>query len=160
MEVNGIPLHPLLVHAVVVFVPLGALSGILYALMPRWRWLLRWPTLLLALAAVGITRLAVISGTSLKNQKNFTGTLGDRIATHQMWGHRLEWSVWAFAVVAVLAVWVLPHVTPLVGRVDRVSPRASLVTLATVLLPVAGVAVLVLAVITGDAGARAVWQTS
>jgi hypothetical protein len=158
MDINGIPVHPLLVHAVVVFVPLGAASAILYAVVPRWRWLLRWPTLLLALGAVVFTRAAVLSGISLKNQKHFTGVLGDRIATHQTWGQRLEWSVWVFAAVAVFAVWVLPHVMPLVGREDRVSPRASLVTVATVLLPIAAVVVLVLAVITGDAGARAVWK--
>lgn len=158
MQINGVPVHPLVVHAVVVFVPLGALSAILFALVPRWRWLLRWPTLVLALGAVVLTRTAVLTGTSLKNQKNFTGTLGDRIATHMTWGHRLEWSVWVFAVVAVLAVWVLPYVVPLVGREDRVSPRASLVTVATVLLPIAAAVVLVLAVITGDAGAKAVWK--
>jgi len=160
MDINGVPVHPLLVHAVVVFVPLGAVSAILYAVVPRWRWLLRWPTLLLAVGAVVLTRAAVLSGTSLKNQKNFGGVLGDRIATHQMWGHRLEWSVWVFAVVAVFAVWVVPHTMPLAGREDRVSPRPSWVRVATVLLPVAAVAVLALAVITGDAGARAVWKTS
>jgi uncharacterized membrane protein len=149
MHIHGIPLHPLVVHAVVVFVPLGALSAILYALVPRWRWLLRWPTLVLALGAVVLTRVAVITGTSLKNEKNFTGILGDRIATHMRWGHRLEWSVW-----------VLPHVMPLAGRDDRVSPRASLVMVATVLLPLAAVVVLVLAVVTGDAGARAVWKVN
>jgi hypothetical protein len=160
MHIHGIPLHPLVVHAVVVFVPLGALSAILYALVPRWRWLLRWPTLVLALGAVVLTRVAVITGTSLKNEKNFTGILGDRIATHMRWGHRLEWSVWVFAVVAAFAVWVLPHVMPLAGRDDRVSPRASLVMVATVLLPLAAVVVLVLAVVTGDAGARAVWKVN
>ena len=160
MEINGVPLHPLIVHAVVVFVPLGALSAILFAVVPRWRWLLRWPTLLLALAAVVLTRIAVLTGTSLKNQKNFTGTLGDRIATHQTWAHRLEWSVWVFAVVALLAIWVLPYVVPLVGRQDRVSPMTSLVMAATVLLPIAAAVVLVLAVITGDAGAKAVWKTT
>lgn len=158
MDVNGVPVHPLLVHAVVVFVPLGAVSALVYALVPRWRWLFRWPTLVLALGAVVFTRLAVISGTSLKDEKGFTGVLGDRIATHQTWGQRLEWSVWVFAVVAIFAVWVLPHVMPLAGREDRVSPRASLVTVATVLLPITALVVLVLAVITGDAGARAVWK--
>jgi hypothetical protein len=160
MHINGVPLHPLVVHAVVVFVPLGALSAILFAVVPRWRWLLRWPTLVLAVGAVVLTRIAVLTGTSLKNEKNFTGVLGDRIATHMTWAHRLEWSVWVFAVVAVLAVWVLPHVMPLAGRQDRVSPRQSLVMVATVLLPIAGAVVLVLAVITGDAGAKAVWKTS
>jgi hypothetical protein len=160
MEINGVPLHPLVVHAVVVLVPLGALSAVLFALVPRWRWLLRWPTLVLALAAVVLTRTAVMTGTSLRDQRHFTGTLGDRIATHMAWGHRLEWAVWVFAVVAILAWWVLPHVTPLVGREGRSSPMPALVTVTTVLLPVAGAVVLVLAVITGDAGARAVWQTT
>ena len=160
MEINGIPLHPLVVHAVVVFVPLAALSGIMLAVAPRWRWLLRWPTLVLALASVVLVRVAVVTGTSLKNQRQFAGPLADRIATHQAWGHRLEWSIWVFAPVAVLSFWVLPHVTPLVGRRDRVSPRPSLVRLATVLLPVAALVVLALAVITGDAGARAVWKIS
>ena len=158
MEINGIPLHPLVVHAVVVFVPLAAVAGILFAALPRWRWLLRWPTLVLALASVVLVRVAVVTGTSLKNQRQFAGPLADRIATHQAWGHRLEWSVWVFVPVAVLAFWVLPHVTPLVGRRDRMSPRPSLVGVATVLLPLAAVVVLALAVITGDAGARAVWK--
>lgn len=159
MEIAGLPLHPLVIHAVVVFVPLGALAAILFALVPRWRWLLRWPTLVLALAAVVLTRIAVISGTSLRDEKHFTGALGDRIATHMAWGHRLEWSVWVFAVLALLAVWVLPYAVPLVGRHDRPTPQGSLVRVATVLLPVSAAVVLVLAVITGDAGARAVWAT-
>ena len=43
MEINGVPLHPLVVHAVVVFAPLAALFGIAYAVLPNWRWALRWP---------------------------------------------------------------------------------------------------------------------
>jgi cytochrome bd-type quinol oxidase subunit 2 len=31
MEINGLPLHPLVVHAVVVFVPLAAVTGLAYA---------------------------------------------------------------------------------------------------------------------------------
>ena len=157
MEVNGVPLHPLVVHAVVVFVPLGALSAILFALMPRWRWLLRWPTLLLALAAVAVTRLAVISGNDLRDDRHLGGALLDR---HMDWATRLEWSVWVFAALAVVACWVLPYASPLEHRADRVSPMASLTVAATVLLPLAAAVVLVFAVITGDAGAKAVWQTN
>jgi hypothetical protein len=156
MEINGLPLHPLLVHAVVVFVPLGALSAILFALMPRWRWLLRWPTLLLALGAVAIVRLAVISGNQLRHDRHLDSPLIDR---HMTWATRLEYSVWVFAVVAVVACWVLPYVVPLKDREDRVSPMASLTRAATVLLPIAGAVVLVFAVITGDAGAKAVWKS-
>ena len=160
VHVRGLPLHPLVVHAVVVFVPLGALSAILYALVPRWRWLLRQPTLVLALAAVVLARVAVLTGSSLKHEKNFTGELGDRIARHMHWGQRLEYSVWVYAVIAVVAWWVLPHVTPLTDRDSRTSPAPRLIAVVTVLLPVAAAVVLVLAVVTGEAGAQAVWHTS
>lgn len=155
MHVNGLPLHPLLVHAVVVLVPLGALSAILFAVVPRWRWLLRWPTLLLALGAVVVTRLAVISGNSLKSERDLGG---DLIARHQTWGHRLEYSVWVYAVLAIVAWWVLPYAARLVGSVDRPSPVPALVTVVSVVLALAAAVVLVFAVITGDAGAKAVWQ--
>jgi hypothetical protein len=155
MEINGLPLHPLIVHAVVVFVPLGALSAILFALMPRWRWLLRWPTLLLALAAVALTRIAVVSGGQLKADRDLGG---DLLARHQAWGHRLEYAVWVLAIVAIIAWWVMPYVVPLVGRVDRPSPVPSLTMAVTVVLPIAAAVVLVFAVITGDAGAKALWK--
>ena len=35
MEFNGLPLHPLIVHVVVVFAPLAAIGGILYAVVPQ-----------------------------------------------------------------------------------------------------------------------------
>ena len=160
VHVRGLPLLPLVVHAVVVFVPLGALSAILYAVVPRWRWLLRQPTLVLALAAVVLAQVAVLTGSSLKHEKNFSGELGDRIARHMHWGQRLEYSIWVYAVVTVLAWWVLPHVTRVTGGEDRVAPGPRLVPVVTVLLPVAAAVVLVLAVITGEAGAQAVWHTS
>jgi hypothetical protein len=156
MEINGLPLHPLIVHAVVVFVPLAALSALGFALVPRWRWLLRWPTLVLAVSAVVLTRVAVISGGQLRNARHL-GSL-PLVQRHQLWGHRLEYAVWAFAVVAVVAWWVLPVVMPLVGRVDRPSPAPSLTSVLTVLLPLTAAVVLVCAVITGDAGAQAIWK--
>ncbi|HEX2896199.1 MAG TPA: hypothetical protein VHO29_19505 [Marmoricola sp.] len=155
MEINGLPLHPLIIHAVVVLVPLGALSAIGFAVVPRWRWLLRWPTLVLAVAAVVLTRIAVVSGTRLKADRQLGGDLVHR---HQVWGHRLEYAVWVFAVVAIVAWWVLPVVMPLVGRVDRPSPLPSAVAVVAVLLPVTAAVVLVFAVITGDAGAQALWK--
>ena len=155
MEINGLPLHPLLVHAVVIFVPLGALSAILFAVLPGWRWLFRWPTLLLALAAVVFTRLAVISGRQLETSRHLGGEL---LARHQAWGHRLEYAVWVYAVVAIVAWWVIPCSARLIGTVDRPSPAPALVTAVSVVLPVAAAVVLVFAVITGDAGAQALWK--
>jgi hypothetical protein len=155
VEINGLPLHPLIVHAVVIFVPLGALAAILFAVVPGWRWLLRWPTLLLALAAVAFTRIAVISGGQLKADRDLGG---DLLARHQTWGHRLEYAVWVYAVLAIVAWWALPYVARLVGSVDRAAPAPAVVSVVTVLLPIAAAVVLVFAVITGDAGAQALWK--
>ena len=44
MEIAGLPLHPLVVHAAVVLIPLTALLAVAFAVLPRWRWLVRWPT--------------------------------------------------------------------------------------------------------------------
>ena len=65
MEISGLPLHPLVVHAAVVFAPLAALNALLYAAVPRWRWLLRWPLVVLTLVAVGSALVAAASGESL-----------------------------------------------------------------------------------------------
>ena len=51
MEINGLPLHPLVVHAAVVFLPCAALLALVYAAVPRWRWAVRWP--MVGLTAVG-----------------------------------------------------------------------------------------------------------
>ena len=66
--------------------------------------------------------------------------------------------MWIFAALVVVAFWVLPHVTRLSGGKDRVAKVAALEKPLMVLVPLAAVAVLVLVVLTGDAGARAVWQ--
>jgi hypothetical protein len=56
----------------------------------------------------------------------------------------------------LVAWWALPHDTPVAGRSDRHGVRLLAIPL-TVLLPLASVVVLVLVVLTGNAGARAVW---
>jgi uncharacterized membrane protein len=65
MEINGVPLHPLVVHAVVVLGPLAALVGLAYAAVPRWRWLLRWPLLALSVITAAAAFVATQSGDAL-----------------------------------------------------------------------------------------------
>jgi hypothetical protein len=153
MEFNGVPLHPLVVHATVVFVPLAALGAILYA-VPRWRWLLRWPTLLVNLAAAVLVQVAVMSGGDLEESRHLESKL---VHTHEEWADKLRIAMFVLAVVAVLAFWALGYVTRLAGGADRESRAAALEKPLAVLLPVAAVVVLVLVFLTGDAGARAVW---
>jgi hypothetical protein len=154
MEINGVPLHPLVVHATVVMVPLAALAVTLMV-VPRWRWLARWPALVLALGAALAVQAATLSGEDLLES---TGLDTDLIQSHQEWAGRLRLAMWVLAAVTVLAFWSLPHVTRLAGARDRPGRVAMLEKPLMVLLPVLAVVVLVLVVVTGDAGARSVWS--
>jgi hypothetical protein len=157
MTLNGIPLHPLVVHAAVVFAPMAALSAILFAVVPRWRWALRWPTLVLAIAAAGSVQFAAMTGGSLKHQLGLQGTL---IHNHEMWAGRLQFVSWVLAAVVLAAWWVFPAVTPLAGRPNRASRLSVLVKPLIVSLPVLAAVALVLVYLTGDAGAKAVWAAN
>jgi magnesium-transporting ATPase (P-type) len=153
MEINGLPLHPLLVHGTVVFVPLGALGAILYV-VPKWRWLLRWPTLLVNLAAAVLVQLSIMSGEDLERDRKL---FSPQVERHEEWADKLRIAVFILAVIVIVAFWALGYVTRLAGGTDRESKVPALETAMMVLLPIAGVAVLVLVFLTGDAGAKAVW---
>ena len=154
MEINGIPLHPLVIHAVVVFVPLAALAAIAMSL-PKWRWLARWPALILTLGATAASYVSTVTGEQLKDDRGLDTPL---VRTHEEWGERLMIGMWIFAALVIVAFVVLPHVTRLAGGRDRPGSVAVLEKPLMVLVPLAAIAVLVLVVITGDAGAKAVWQ--
>ena len=62
MEIAGLPLHPLVVHAAVVLIPLTALLTIGLAVLPRWRWLLRWPTAGASVLCIVLAYVATTSG--------------------------------------------------------------------------------------------------
>ena len=155
MEINGVPLHPLVIHAVVVFVPLAALASIAMSL-PKWRWLARWPALLLTLGATAACYVATITGADLMKDRGLEQLA--LVRNHEKWGDRLMIAMWIFAVLVIVAFWALPHVTRLSGAQDRVAKVVALEKPLMVLVPIAAVAVLVLVFLTGDAGARAVWQ--
>ncbi|MCX6467463.1 MAG: hypothetical protein NTW05_28360, partial [Pseudonocardiales bacterium] len=63
--VDGLPLHPLVVHAVVVLLPLAALGTVACALRPSWRAQLAVPTLLVALAGTAAVPVAALAGDQL-----------------------------------------------------------------------------------------------
>jgi phosphoglycerol transferase MdoB-like AlkP superfamily enzyme len=155
MEINGVPLHPLVVHAAVVFVPTAALLAMLF-LVPRWRWLARWPAVVLAVVGAVTVQVAVMTGQTFEHIRHVE-TL-PLVKTHITWGHRLQIAMWIFAVIMVVAFWALPYVTSLSGAANRESRVAALEKPLLVIVPLAAVAVLVLVVLTGDAGARAVWK--
>ena len=155
MEITGLPLHPLVVHAAVVLIPLTGLLCIAFALLPRWRWLTRWPSAVLGVACVAIAFLSTRSGESLEDARP---ELRQLVREHSERGELLANLTIVLAVVVLVAAFTLPGPSGLVsGRGSVASRVAVLDKVLPVLLVLAALAVLVQVVLTGDSGARAVW---
>jgi hypothetical protein len=158
MEFNGLPLHPLIIHVVVVFAPLAGIGGLLYAAVPKWRWWLRWPLVASAVIAAVAGIIAVRSGQDLENQRHLQ-TLPE-LATHSARGRFLRWVMLAFLVPTALAAWQLGGPSPVSTDGKTRDGRTGVVAWAIRLLLVAGaITVLVCVFLTGDSGAKSVWSS-
>ena len=117
MELNGVPLHPLVVHAVVVLGPLAALTGLAYAFVPRWRWLLRWPLVVLAVVTAGAAVLAASAGEALLEARP---ELEPLVEEHEESGELLRTVALVYAALSLLAAYALGGVSALAsGRGAR-----------------------------------------
>ncbi|MDQ0613488.1 putative membrane protein [Microbacterium sp. W4I4] len=145
LEIAGLPLHPLLVHATVVLTPLTAIALAVAALWPSARRRLGLALPIAALVVAVLAPLTVIAGESLADT---VGRVPD-IARHEALGLMLlPWAI-ALLPASVLVWWV--------GRpTESPRPRWAKIVIAAVAVVVA-VVTLVLVVLVGDAGARAVW---
>jgi uncharacterized membrane protein len=149
VTINGLPLHPLVVHFTVVTLPVTAVFAIFYvvrSMRPDMRGhtpgdKLRLPLMVLGIVCAALVWLTVASGTNLRDAMGLSAPF---VHKHQQWAHRLEWTTFGFAIVTVL-----------VGFTDQRS--GWLRGLLHALLVVGGVAIIVLCVLTGEAGARMVY---
>lgn len=143
--VFGLPVHPLLVHATVVTLPLAATLLIASVLVPRLRtWAGPLP-LLLALASLALVPLTTTSG---KNLEKAIGT-SQAIKDHAALGEKVIW--WSLGMVAVAAA---SYLIRLRGR----TPATALTVAVAVLGVVVGVGTIVQVGLTGHSGAQAVWD--
>jgi hypothetical protein len=160
MELNGLPLHPLVVHAAVILGPVTALTAIAYAVLPRWRWLIRWPMVALAAATVATVFVSKLAGEALFEDRFATAseTVKNQIELHQSRGTTLLWVSIAFLVIAVVAALMVGGPSGLASGAGARDSRGTAVTAGVLALVVVGaLALLVLTVLTGDAGSRAAW---
>jgi hypothetical protein len=157
MEFNGLPLHPLIIHVVVVFAPLAGIAGILYSAVPKWRWWLRWPLVASAVIAAAAGIIAVQSGQQLENQRHLQ-TLPE-LATHAARGRFLRWVLLAFLVPTALAAWQLGGPSPVTSDGARAGRTGVTAWAIQLLLPAGAVVVLICVFLTGDSGAKSVWGT-
>jgi hypothetical protein len=150
-EINGLPLHPLAVHAPVVLIPLAALLGLLFAI-PRTRAWARLPFVLVALAAAGSTFVAKQSGQAFQETLEGNGALGgpvrDIVDDHAAAAQWLFYFMLGFAGVAIVA-WA-------VTRSSRGSAAVANVLAVEVVLGAGLIGYQVYKV--GDLGAKAVWN--
>lgn len=146
-EIVGIPVHPLLVHAVVVFIPLAALGSVAVALVPRWR--KPYGPLVLAASTLSLilVPLTTSSGDDLRDSLQLGGPVLDKVQEHQEMGERVIW--------AVLPMFVLNLATLVMARAGRPSRE---VTIVAWLATIAAVVATVLVVLTGHLGSQAVWD--
>ena len=152
LQVGGIPLHPLLVHAVVVLTPLTAAAVLLTQFWPVARRRLGIVTPLAALAVLTLVPVTVRAGRELATRIGAPPA----VLTHQHYGEMLlPWVIALFGVAAVQWAWFRWRPAPAGGR------EGAAVRGVTLALALASTAVAVgttwLLVLIGDSGARAVW---
>jgi len=144
----GLPLHPLVVHATEVIVPVAAVAVVLAALWPRFRTWARFLPLALALAALVLVPLSTESGERLEQRVSESSL----IETHaDLAAGLLPWIV-GLVVVAVALLWW--------NFKERPAPRAPkwvAVALAVAAL-LASTGTTVQAIRIGHSGATAVWS--
>lgn len=137
--IAGLPLHPLVVHAVVVLLPLMAVLTVVVAVRKNLRERFSWWVVGANVVIFLVTLVTKESGESLQK------SLGGRIAQdHAELGDVLPW----FALFLALA----SAATAVTQRNKALGPVAVVVSI------IAAVAAVVWTVRTGDSGARAVWQ--
>jgi hypothetical protein len=153
-ETMGIPLHPLMVHAAVVFVPLLALAAYVYAFVPTLRGRVGWAAAVLAVAGPVTALFAKESGEALQEvlvRKNYPPEILDKVAQHQDYGNLTFWFSLGLGVVTALLVFATrenPWARDLPAWV-----RFGL----TAAVAVFGALSAVYTYLTGESGAQAVW---
>ena len=145
--INGIPVHPLVVHAAVVFVPLTALGMIAMAIWPRFSARLGWLVVASAVLATVFSFAAKESGEVLE------GRVGEPGYDHAELGDLMP----IFAgvlLIAVVALWLIDRSAPADGAAPRRGLRIT-VAIVGVLIALGN---LVWVYRVGHSGAKSVWS--
>lgn len=142
-QVAGLPLHPLVVHAVVVLVPLTALGLVVMASSGTRSRRYSPAVLLVAVVAAGAAFVAMWSGQQLRRER-----AGLPASVHFQYGEILPW--------VALGLLVLVAVMALMDRQGG-GHRNAVGTVFSIVAIVAAVAAVVMTVLTGHAGAQLVW---
>lgn len=150
----GLPVHALVVHAVVVLVPLAAFGAALIAVVPRWRRAYGPVVVAIATAGLAMVPVATRSGGHLEDRLNASGVIARQINRHQDIGNLVIWPT--------LALWVLTIVLVVLDRRggtarDNRSTRRT-TGIVAVLVLLAAIAAGAVVAEAGHRGSTAVWS--
>jgi hypothetical protein len=167
--INGLPIHPLVVHAVVVLLPLACLGTLGIALRPAWRTKYGVLVVACAAAATALIPVATSSGEALQSR---VGSAGE----HAEMGDQLIWFAIPMLALSIALVWMdrrqqaearaepdpvttTPATTPATtSATTSAAAKPSGATRAVAALAVvAALATSVQVYRVGDSGARAAW---
>ncbi len=148
------PLHPLVVHAAVVLIPVTALAVLASLVLPRFRAWLGWGLPVLGVVSAVTAFITVQLGEQLAEETTTTPVL----ATHFTWGARTEVFT-ALLGLMTIAWWGLtsPVVRARWGERTAVLDNRWLRLIVMVLSGVLALAAVVAVVLAGDSGATSVW---
>jgi len=149
----GLPLHPLVVHAVVVFLPLGAAAVLVAAVWPKFR---RWAgplPLIVAVAGTALVPVATNSGQFLKTA--IGADQNPAVQQHASLGDLMLWWGIGLVVAAALVYWLHRQTRP--ASSSGQTPKQAVVIAIIAVAAVAGIGTLVHVVRVGDSGSRAAW---
>jgi len=150
--VFGLPLHVLMVHAVVVLIPLSTVGIVVIVVSERWRERLLWPVAAVATVATASAVVATQSGESLQATLGVSGY--DLFVKHRGLGDaaRIGIALMWLSLAAYVVLVRRPAFTPWIGRVS-----SRWVRVAGALAVAFAILATVQVVLAGDSGARAVW---
>ncbi len=143
---NGLPLHVLVIHAVVVLVPLAAVGVLAIAVRPAWRRTYGWLVLMAATGALVTVPVAIQSGKFLRGNLGFPDDF-----RHGQLGQQMIFFIVPFWLLSVALV-LLDRRRP--SRSAQGWPLIAVAALASI----TGLAATVQVARTGDSGAQAEWS--
>ena len=172
---RGIPVHPLIIHAAVIFIPLQIAAAIIYGFVPAWRRQIWWAVLGLAIVGPASAWAAKFSGEAFEQrliQRNFSPNIIAQVNNHSSYAGVLAYLVLALGVVMLVQVWLgtrTRHLAPVTGESVEITHDAATIMGRPVgvklLTFIAAVVALVLGVLaayyvfqTGDTGAHIAWS--
>ena len=164
----GIPAHPLLIHAAVIFIPLLIVGAIVYAAWPPFHSRIGWAVLALAIIAPFSALFAKLSGQDLRNRliarHEVSPAVLVKITQHNSYGNHTFWWTIGLGVATLLVLgyyWRLGHTASAPAGDATAGAAAAPAAFrigATVVTLVLGVSGGYYVFKTGDTGAHIVWS--